>query len=202
MSLHDLFTQGGRDRARRRFRMRLARRGLGRPGSPRHGPAAPVRLTARGRRRLAAIDRALAAETPRLASMFAMFNRLAAPEPVGAERLPPRAWPRPRLAQLAFLATLAAIVALSVVLSTQVHTVMRPCLTSATAPSGASSSASPSASTPLSTPASPTAAPAVSLAGGRANGASGASGAAGAAGAAAFVPVRNLNCQAYASTNK
>ena len=108
----------------------------------------------------------------------------------------PRAWPRPRLAQLAFLATLAAIVALCVVLSTQVHSVMRPCLTSASAPSGASSSASPSASTPLSTPASPTAAPAVSLAGGRATGASGA------AGAAAFVPVRSLNCQAYATTNK
>ena len=73
--------------------------------------------------------------------MFAMFNQLAGGEPVGAERLPWRTWPRPRLAQVAFLATLAAIVALCVVLSTQVHAVMRPCLTSASGP--ASSAASP-----------------------------------------------------------
>ena len=141
MSLHDLLTQAGRTRARRRFRLRVARRGLGLPG-PRgrrrgHGG---VRPTARGRRRLAAIDRALAAETPRLASMFAMFNELAE-EPVGAERLPPRAWPRPRPTQVAFLAALAAIVALCVMLSTQLHSVIRPCLTTASAPSGTSPSA-------------------------------------------------------------
>ena len=85
------------------------------------------------------MGRALARETPRLASMFAMFNELAGGEPVGAERLPSRTWPRPRLAQVAFLATLAAIVALSVVLSTQVHGVMRPCLASASPSSSASS---------------------------------------------------------------
>ena len=143
MSLHDLFTQAGRDRARRRFRLRLARRGPGLPGLPgllRRGPGGSARATARRRRRLAAIDRALAKETPRLASMFAMFNQLAAGEPVGAERLPSRTWPRPGLVQVAFLATLAAIVALSVVLTTRVHGVMRPCLTSASASSSASSS--------------------------------------------------------------
>jgi hypothetical protein len=139
MSLHDLFTQAGRTRAGRRFRPRLARRGLGLP-SPRGRKRGRggVRATARGRRRLAAIDRALAAETPRLASMFALFNALAAEEPVGTERLPTRAWPRPKPAQLAFLATLAAIVALCAMLSTQLHSVIRPCQTSASASSGTS----------------------------------------------------------------
>ena len=106
MSLHDLFTQAGRDRARRRC-------GCAWPGADsacpacrglrRRGPGCSARATARGRRRLAAIDRALATETPRLASMFAMFNQLAAEEPVGAERLPSRAWPRPGLAQCRLL---------------------------------------------------------------------------------------------------
>jgi len=174
MAVMDI-TQAGRDRARRRFR-----------------------------RRLAAIDRALAKETPRLASMFAMFNQLAAEEPVGTERLPSRAWPRPGLAQFAFLATLAAIVALSVVLSTQVHSVMRPCLTSASATPAASSSssASPFASSPAASPfasssasssASPFAPSSASPAAGQAGGA---------AGLAAFVPVRGLSCQAYAAPNK
>jgi hypothetical protein len=192
MSLHDLFTQAGRDRARRRFRLRLARRGLGLPGLPRRGtgqprrePGCSARATARRRRRLAAIDRALAREAPRLASMFAMFNELGAEEPVGAERLPSRAWPRPRLAQVAFLATLAAIVALTVVLSTQVHSVMRPCLASAFAASGASASppASPFAPSPGSSSASA----------GQPGGASA---------LAAFVPVRGLSCEAYATPSK
>lgn len=190
MSLHDLFTQAGRDRARRRFRLRLARRVLGLPGLPRHGVRSAVRVSARGQRRLAAMDRALATETPRLASMFAMFNELAGQEPVQAERLPPRAWPRPGLAQVAFLATLAAIVALSLALSTQVHSVMRPCLASASASRSASSPSGPlSAVSSASAPASP----AASAATGRGGGVSG---------SAAFAPVRDLNCQAYATTNK
>ena len=170
MSLHDLFTQAGRHRARRRFRLRLARRGPGLPGLTRRGPGCSARATARRRRRLAAIERALARETPRLASMFAMFNQLAAEEPVGAERLPSRTWPRPRLVQVAFLATLAAIVALSVVLTTKVHGVMRPCLTSAsetpgassppsTSPASASSSTSPFASSSASPKASSSSCP-------------------------------------------
>jgi hypothetical protein len=182
MSVHDLFTQAGRDQAWRRLRLRLARRGL---GLPRRGPGCSARSTARSSRRLAAIDRALAKETPRLASMFAMFNQLAAEEPVGAERLPSRAWPRPGLAQFAFLATLAAIVALSVVLSTQMHGVMRSCLTSASGSPSASSSGSPFA-TPF---ASSSASPAAGQAGGGSR-------------LAAFVPVRGLSCQAYAAPNK
>jgi hypothetical protein len=179
MSLHDLFTQGGRDKARRRFRLRLARRGLGLPGVPGRrgrGPDCSARATARGRRRLAAIDRALAAQAPRLASMFAMFNELAE-EPVSAERLADRGWLRPRLAQVAFFATLAAIVALSVVLSTQVRTVMRPCLPA------------PAASPYASSPASSFASPAAPQAGGI-------------PALAGFAPVRGLNCRAYATTNK
>lgn len=192
MSLHDRFTQAGRGRARRRLRLRLARRGPGLPGLPglrRRGPGCSARATARRRRRLAAIDRELARETPRLASMFAMFNQLAAEEPVDAERLPSRAWPRPGLAQFAFFATLAAIVALSVVLSTQVHSMMRPCLTSASA----SSSVSPFASSSVSPSVSPFASSSASPPAGQARGAPG---------LAAFVPVRGLSCQAYAAPNK
>lgn len=189
MSLHDLFSQAGRDRARRRFRLRLARRVLGLPGLPRRGVRGTVRVSARGQRRLTAMGRALATETPRLASMFAMFNELAGQEPVRAERLPPRAWPRPGLAQVAFLATLAAIVALCLVVSTQVHSVIRPCLAFASR----STSASPSAPLSVVPPQSPPASPVASLGGGRA---------AGAPGPAAIAPVRGLSCQAYATTNK
>lgn len=189
MSLHDLFTQAGRDRARRRFRLRLSRRVLGLPGLPRRGVRGTVRMSARGQRRLAAMGRALATETPRLASMFAMFNELAGGEPVGAERLPSRTWPRPGLAQVAFLATLAAIVALCVVLSTQVHSVMRPCLAVASPSSSPSSSALSSASRKSPLSAVPSASSPAAPVAGRATG-------------AAFGPVRNLNCQAYATTNK
>ncbi len=169
MSLHDLFTRAGRDRARRRFRLRLAGRGPGR-----RRPANPARLTARSRRRLAAIDRALTVETPRLAAMFAMFNQLTAQEaPAGTERLPPYRWPRPRPAHVAVFATLAAIAALCVALSTQVHTVIRPCLTWSSA-TGSASSTAPSASPSTTRPTRP----------------------------AVFGPVRTLTCQAYATTNK
>ena len=215
MSLHDLFTQAGRDRARRRLRLRLARRGRGLPGLPglpRRGPGCSARATARRRRRLAVIDRALARETPRLASMFAMFNELAAEEPVGAERLPPRTWPRPRLAQVAFLATLAAFVAMCVVLSTQVHGVMRPCLTPASGRPAASSPASPSApaasssvAPAASSPASPFASPLASSSASSSASpfAPAPAGQAGVpSGLAAFVPVRGLSCQAYAAPNK
>ncbi len=224
MSLHDLFTQAGRDRARRRWRLRLARRRLGLPslpslprlpGLPRRGPGCSARATARRGRRLAAIDRALARETPRLWSMFAMFNELTAAEPVRAEQLPPRTWPRPRLAQVAVLATVAALVAMCVVLSVTVHGVMRPCLASASSRAGASSSVSPVASSSSSAPpaasssvspvasssASPVAAPAASSS--TAPFASAAAGAAGgASGLAAYVLVRGLSCRAYAAPNK
>ena len=227
MSLHDLFTQAGRDRARRRWRLRLARRRLGLPslprlpGLPRRGPGCSTRATARRRRRLAAIDRALARETPRLWSMFAMFNELTAAEPVGAEQLPLRTWPRPRPAQVAVFATVAALVAMCVVLSTTVHGVMRPCLASASSRIGASSSAStspvasssassspaasssasPVASSSASSSASPFAAPAASSSPAPfAPAAAGANG--GASGLAAYVLVRGLSCRAYAAPNK
>jgi hypothetical protein len=205
MSLHDLFNQAGRGRARRRLRLRRARRMAGVPVPPGRGRCGPL-ATARGRRRLAAIDRALAAQTPRLASMFAMFNELAE-EPVSAERLPSRAWPRPGMTRVAFFAALAAIVALTVALSTQVRGVMRPCVTSASATSGAppaaSSSAAPAASSPESpfassaasspSSASPFASSAAASSAGQASGASA---------LAAFVAVRGLSCQAYAAPNK
>jgi len=191
MSLHDLFTHGGRARARR-FRLRLARRELGLPGPPGRWPGG-ARSAARGRRRLAAIDRALATETPRLASMFAMFNDLAAGEPVGAERLSSRAWsrswPRPRPTHVAILATLAAIATLCVVLSTHVHSV-RPCLVSAAASPGASP---PASSPPALSVLSSAAPPSVPAAAGRASGVPG---------AAAFAPVHGLTCQAYATPSK
>jgi hypothetical protein len=157
------------------------------------------------RRRLAAIDRALATETPRLASMFAMFNELAAEEPVGAERLPSRAWPRLRLAHVAVLATLAAIVALCVTLSTQVHAVMRPCRVSAATSSGASPPASPPASPAASPPASPALSQAAlsALSPAASPPAPATTGLASAApGLGAFVPVRGLSCPAYATPNK
>jgi hypothetical protein len=197
MSLHELFSRSRRDRGRRR---RLARRVLGLPGLPGlpgRWPAGSVRATPHGLRRLAAIDRALAVETPPLASMFAMFNELAGGEPVGAERLPPRGWPRLRLAQVALLATLAAIVALSVALSTQLHGVMRTCVPAASvSPIATSTTSSSMSSPPLSTvtlpaPAVPPSAPPPT---GRAGLASTRS--------AAFAPLRDLGCQAYAATNR
>jgi hypothetical protein len=186
MTVHDLFTRTGRKRARR---LRLARRGPGLAGLPRRGPCGGP-ATARWPRRLAAMDSALAVETPRLASMFAMFNELAAGEPVGAERLPPRAWPRPRPAQVVFLAALAAAVALSVVLITQLHSVMRPCQASGRA----SSATSPTALSTPPLPASPSASPPASPTAGQAGALS--------AGQAEFSPLRYLGCPAYAATNK
>lgn len=136
-------------------------------------------------RTLAAIDRALTVETPRLASMFAVFNELAAGEPVGAERLPARARARP--AQVVFFAALAAIVALCVALSTQLHSMMRPCVASvaSAATSKATSTASPAAASTI--------APSVTSIGPPAGSSTG---------PAVFVPLRGLDCLAYASTNK
>ena len=54
MSLHDLFTQAGRHRARRRFRLRLARRGLGLPGLPGAAARRASQAAQRGRPREAA----------------------------------------------------------------------------------------------------------------------------------------------------
>jgi hypothetical protein len=93
------------------------------------------------RRELAAIERALVADTPALSAKFALFNHLAAGEPpVGVELVsgPARSRPRPRAAYLAVLIALAAIVTLCLTLSAQLHPAVRPCAVTATA--GAASS--------------------------------------------------------------
>jgi ferric-dicitrate binding protein FerR (iron transport regulator) len=103
-----------------------------RPGawqpSRRHGPGAPA--TPGDRRRLAALDRRLAAEAPALASMYAMFGRLTGGErPTGIEALttdPPRRR-RPHPAHVAVVMALAAVIALCVTLSTQLHPGLRSC---------------------------------------------------------------------------
>jgi hypothetical protein len=103
-----------------------ARRGLGRLRLGHAGPGARVRLPYR--RKLAAIERALARDTPALSSKFALFNHLTRGErPVGVERVPGPAWPRPRRVHVAVLLALAAIVMMCIAISTQVHTALRPC---------------------------------------------------------------------------
>jgi hypothetical protein len=92
--------------------------------------------SARERRRLSGIERALAADTPALASMFTMFSRLTEGErPAGLERVPPRAWPGPRAVHLAILLALAAVAALCLTLSTQLHSAARSCTGTAAATS-------------------------------------------------------------------
>jgi hypothetical protein len=94
------------------------------------GPGARVRVPYR--RRLAALERSLAAEAPALSSKFAMFNDLTRGErAVGVEQVSVRDWHRPRPV-VAILLALAAIVTLCVTLSTQIHTAVRPCSASAT----------------------------------------------------------------------
>jgi hypothetical protein len=131
MTTQDPFARMGR-----RTRWFSLRRGLGLPNSklPRlklsrpYQPRPGLRASARERRRLARIERALTADMPVLASMFTMFNRLTAEErPAGVERVPPPAWPRPRAVHLAVLLALAAIAALCLTLSIQLHSAARSC---------------------------------------------------------------------------
>ena len=87
MSTHDSITRRG---SRRTWgaRWRLAWRSLCAVVSRRPVAGGSVRAGRRERRRLSAIERALAADTPRLASMFEMFGQLAVGESHdGAERL-------------------------------------------------------------------------------------------------------------------
>jgi hypothetical protein len=107
------------------FRWSWARRGLGPFRRKPRGPGARVRVPYR--RRLAALERGLAADAPALKSKFAMFNDLTRGErAVGVEQISVRAWPRPRPV-VAILLALAAIATLCVTLSTQIHTAVRPC---------------------------------------------------------------------------
>jgi hypothetical protein len=111
------------------FRWSRVQRGLGRFRRKPRGPGARVRVPYR--RRLAAIERSLAADAPALSSKFAMFNHLTRGErAVGVERVSAQAWRRPRPA-VAILLALAALVTLCVTLSTQIHTAVRPCSASA-----------------------------------------------------------------------
>jgi len=130
MRLHVPFAQLSVHLGRiRRLRLRV----LGLLGPKRAGPARRVHVSVRRRRQLALMNRALAADAPQLASMFAMFNELTKGErSVGVECLGARAWSRPTSVHIALLATLAAIVALCIALTSQIHTAVRPCLVSAT----------------------------------------------------------------------
>ena len=94
MTLHDPFARPGYGRIWR-VRWFKASRGLGPTVRDRPPPGARVR--GRYRRKLASIERRLAADEPLLSSRFVMFNQLTAGEPpTGAERLSRPAWPRPR----------------------------------------------------------------------------------------------------------
>jgi hypothetical protein len=148
MSTHDSIIRYGQGRAWR-ARWRRARRSLRAGVSWGRGRARPVRAGRLERRRLRAIECALVAETPQLASMFAMFAQLTVGENHdGAERLPrvvrsrPRRGPSPRRAYLALLFAFASLVALCVTLSFRVHPSSRNC------PAAASSAASGSPAAP------------------------------------------------------
>jgi hypothetical protein len=143
MSTHDSIIHYGQGRTwRARWRQVLRSLRAGAPWC--RGRARPVRAGRRERRRLRAIECALAAETPQLASMFAMFAQLTVGENHdGAERLPrvvrsrPRPGPRPRRAHVALLFAFASLVALFVTLSFRVHPGSRNCPASASSASSA-----------------------------------------------------------------
>lgn len=149
MSTHDSIIHYGQGRIWR-ARWRRVRRSV-RAGVPwRRGRARPVRAGRRERRSLRAIECALAADTPQLASMFAMFAQLTVGENHdGAERLPrvarsrPRPGPRSRRAHVALLFAFASLVALCVTLSFRVHPGSRSCPAAASSTSAASPAAPP-----------------------------------------------------------
>jgi hypothetical protein len=96
------------------------------------GPAPRMRL--RTRIRLSALESALARDTPRLASMFNLFNQLAGDEPPRSpERVLAPARHRFQPVPVVALVTLAVVAALCFALSTQVGPVTRQCTTPATA---------------------------------------------------------------------
>ena len=138
MSLHDpsVGLGHGEDWHVRWSRVRRGAWRRRRPASP----GAPAR--GRYRRKLAAIERALMADTPALSTRFALFNHLTRGErPVGVEQVPGLGEPRLRRAHLAMLLALAAVAALCLTLSAHVGTPVRPC--------GASAAAGVAASMPV-----------------------------------------------------
>jgi ferric-dicitrate binding protein FerR (iron transport regulator) len=112
-------------------------------------PVPEARMRKREFRRLAAMDRSLTAEAPRLASMFTMFGQLTSGEsPGGVERLPApaRSRRRPRRVHIAVLLALAVVVAVCFALSTQIHAVARSCSTTGTTAIAVSSAGGPTLS--------------------------------------------------------
>jgi len=148
MSTHDSIIRSGQGRTWRapwRLAWRLLRAGM----LWRRAAGRPVRVGRRERRRLTAIEYALAAETPQLASMFEMFAQLAVGESHdGAERLPWLTRPGrrpvrgPRRAHVALLLAFASLVALCVTLSFRVHASPRNCLASTSSTSSTSAGSS------------------------------------------------------------
>jgi len=132
MTLHDPSARLGSEKKTRRFRLRGVLRWHRQRAAQPSGPGALVRR--RDRRKLAAIDRRLVTDDRALASMFVMFNGLTQGEgPVGVEQFAAPARPRPRMAHVALLLALAAVAALFVALSTQIHAPLRPCPTTSVA---------------------------------------------------------------------
>jgi hypothetical protein len=90
---------------------------------------------------LAAIEGALEAGEPRLASMFAVFTTLTKGEPAGsAEPLPRPGWRPPWLAKAAALLAIAAVLAGSMVLGAMMRQMVRPCASVTTAVASAAGS--------------------------------------------------------------
>src|ERR1700761_71122 len=128
MTIHDPSAGESHETTRRSFLLR---------GFPRRRPRSPVAAAApsgpsvrahrREQRRIAAIDRRLVSETPQLASMFVMFNRLNPGEVAGVEQLPPPRRRRFQPVYLVVLAGLVAVAALCFALTTQVQAVTRSC---------------------------------------------------------------------------
>ena len=147
MTLHDPFVRSSLGGWTKRVRRRLGRRGHVPRGRGQAASGAPVRQ--RYRRQLSRIERNLAADAPPLKSMFEMFNQLNEGERLaGVERVPPPAWPpigwpRPP-AYVAVLLALAAVMTMCLILSTQVHSAVRPCAaTSAPSPGTATAPVRP-----------------------------------------------------------
>lgn len=135
MSLHDP-SAGMSYRWDWHIRWPRIRHGLGQLRPKGSRPGARVRVR---HRKLAAIERALVADAPALSAKFALFNHVTRGErPVGLEQVSAPSWPRPQPA-LAVLLALAAVAALCLTLSAQIHPAVRPC--AVTAAAGASAHA-------------------------------------------------------------
>lgn len=108
MYLNDPFLRLAYSRRARRIRWPWGRKRL-RPGARVHLPY---------RRRLAAIERALAADAPALSAKFAVFNELTNGErPAGAEQLPGPARSWARRGHLVLVLVVAVFAAMCVTLS-------------------------------------------------------------------------------------